>query len=153
MADEVRNLASKSANAAKQTTDLIEGSMQSVKNGTAIADLTAKGLNEIAAKVEQVGGTIVKIDIASSDQATAIQQITDGVDQVSSVVQTNSATAEESAAASEELSAQAEMLRKLVSNFKLKNKGFAASDTVRGNSRADDIDAGNIQGMPAAQKY
>ncbi|WP_312694183.1 methyl-accepting chemotaxis protein [Caproiciproducens sp.] len=153
VADEVRNLASKSANAAKQTTDLIEGSMQSVKNGTAIADLTAKGLNEIAAKVEQVGGTIVKIDIASSDQATAIQQITDGVDQVSSVVQTNSATAEESAAASEELSAQAEMLRKLVSNFKLKNKGFAASDTVRGNSRADDIDAGNIQGMPAAQKY
>ena len=153
VADEVRNLASKSANAAKQTTDLIEGSMQSVKNGTAIADLTAKGLNEIAAKVEQVGETIVKIDIASSDQATAIQQITDGVDQVSSVVQTNSATAEESAAASEELSAQAEMLRKLVSNFKLKNKGFTASDTVRGNSRADDIDAGNIQGVPAAQKY
>ena len=153
VADEVRNLASKSANAAKQTTDLIEGSVQSVKNGTAIADLTAKGLNEIAAKVEQVGETIVKIDIASSDQATAIQQITDGVDQVSSVVQTNSATAEESAAASEELSAQADMLRKLVSNFKLKNKGFTASDAVRGNSRADDVDTGNIHSAPAAQKY
>ena len=153
VADEVRNLASKSANAAKQTTDLIEGSMQSVKNGTAIADLTAKGLNEIAAKVEQVGETIVKIDLASSDQATAIQQITAGVDQVSSVVQTNSATAEESAAASEELSAQSEMLNKLVGKFKLKNKGFTAADTVPGNSRADNIDAGNIQGVPAAQKY
>ncbi len=122
VADEVRNLASKSANAAKQTTSLIEGSIQSVKNGTAIAGRTAKELNEIAAKVGLVGETIVKIDMASSDQAAAIEQITTGVDQVSAVVQTNSATAEESAAASEELSAQADMLRKLVGAFQLKKR-------------------------------
>jgi len=120
VADEVRNLASKSANAAKQTTALIESSILSVKGGSKIADLTAKELEEIAAKVQLVGETIQKIERASSDQAIAIEQITQGVEQVSSVVQTNSATAEESAAASEELSAQADMLSKLVGRFKLK---------------------------------
>ncbi len=120
VADEVRNLASKSANAAKQTTVLIESSIQSVKGGSKIADLTAKELEEISAKVQLVGETIQKIDHASSEQAIAIQQITQGVEQVSSVVQTNSATAEESAAASEELSAQANMLSKEVGRFKLK---------------------------------
>ncbi len=99
---------------------LIESSIQSVKGGSKIADLTAKELEEISAKVQLVGETIQKIDLASSEQAIAIQQITQGVEQVSSVVQTNSATAEESAAASEELSAQANMLSKEVGRFKLK---------------------------------
>nr|WP_319488783.1 methyl-accepting chemotaxis protein [uncultured Caproiciproducens sp.] len=153
VADEVRNLASKSANAAKQTTDLIESSIQSVRNGTAIADVTAKGLNEIAAKVELVGETILKIDIASSDQATAIEQITSGVDQVSAVVQTNSATAEESAAASEELSAQAEMLSKLVGSFKLKAKGSYAADTRAQDGSVGSGDLGERQDVPANQKY
>ncbi|HEX3037575.1 MAG TPA: methyl-accepting chemotaxis protein [Oscillospiraceae bacterium] len=120
VADEVRNLASKSADAAKQTTALIEDSMNAVKDGSKIADQTAQLLSVVEEKVELVGGTIQKIDKASSEQAMAIAQITQGIEQVSAVVQTNSATAEESAAASEELSAQANMLSKLIEKFKLK---------------------------------
>jgi len=106
VADEMRNLASKSADAAKQTTSLIESSILSVKGGSKIADLTAKELEKIAAKVQLVGETIQKIKRATSDQAIAIEQITQGVEQVSSVVQTNSA--------------QVDMLSKLVGRFKLK---------------------------------
>ena len=65
--------------------------------------------------------------MASNDQATSIAQITQGIEQVSQVVQTNSATAEESAAASEELSGQAELLKSMVSEFKLKNKTSGAA--------------------------
>ena len=120
VADEVRNLANKSANAAKQTTVLIESSINDVQDGSKIADQTAKLLAEVQEKVQLVGGTIQKIDQASTEQAAAITQITQGVEQVSAVVQTNSATAEQSAASSEELSAQADMLRKLIAKFTLK---------------------------------
>ncbi|HSQ88407.1 MAG TPA: methyl-accepting chemotaxis protein, partial [Romboutsia sp.] len=58
---------------------------------------------------------------ASDEQASAITQVTLGVEQISEVVQTNSATSEESAAASEELSGQAQMLKSLIENFKLKD--------------------------------
>ena len=66
-----------------------------------------------------VVATIGQISSDSTEQADAIGQVTQGIDQVSSVVQTNSATAEESAAASEELSGQAQLLKKLISQFRL----------------------------------
>jgi len=119
VADEVRNLANKSALAAKDTASLIEGSIEAVENGTKIAIDTSTALDEIVAKSEQLNDGIVQIAEASNEQAGAISQVTTGVDQISAVVQTNSATAEESAAASEELSAQAQMLKTLISGFKL----------------------------------
>ena len=121
VADEVRNLASKSASAAKQTTVLIEGSIRDVQDGSKIASQTASQLSEVAAKVQLVGETIDRIDQASAEQAAAVAQISQGINQVTAVVQTNSATAEQSAAASEELSAQAQMLTKLISKFTLKD--------------------------------
>ena len=122
VADEVRNLASKSADAAKQTTRLIEGSVESVEKGTEIAQETAKALEEVKKHSEMVVETISKIQNASTEQAEAINQITIGLEQVSAVVQTNSATSEESAAASEELSGQAQMLREEISQFKLSSE-------------------------------
>lgn len=122
VADEVRNLASKSADAAKQTTRLIEGSVESVEKGTEIAQETAKALEEVKRHSEMVVETISKIQNASTEQAEAINQITIGLEQVSAVVQTNSATSEESAAASEELSGQAQMLREEISQFKLSSE-------------------------------
>ncbi|MEG1894902.1 MAG: methyl-accepting chemotaxis protein, partial [Oscillospiraceae bacterium] len=121
VADEVRNLASKSAEAAKGTTALIEGSVEAVKNGTRLVDDTAKSLGTVAQSAKDVGELIDRIAAASNDQASAATQVTQGVEQISSVVQTNSATAEESAAASEELSGQATMLRQLVEKFKLQS--------------------------------
>ncbi|WP_373483211.1 methyl-accepting chemotaxis protein [Acetobacterium sp.] len=123
VAEEVRSLAARSAEAAKETTGLIEGSIESVDVGTKIADETSESLKEILSEIEKVTDLVGNIARASNDQATEIAQITQGIDQVSTVVQTNSATAEESAAASEELSGQAEMLKQMVGAFKIKKKG------------------------------
>lgn len=74
---------------------------------------------------------------ASTAQAASINQVTQGVGQISSVVQTNSATAEESAAASEELSGQAQMLKNLVGKFQLKGSAALVGDMVEPGGKPD----------------
>lgn len=125
VADEVRNLAGKSAEASTNTSALIEESIQAVERGIRIANETAQSLDEVVDGVDDVSTTIELITEASEEQASALAQVNQGVDQISSVVQTNSATAEQSAAASEELSEQSQLLKRLVSNFKLLDQGGA----------------------------
>ncbi len=120
VADEVRDLASKSAEASKNTSSLIEATVHSVQEGAGIADQTAESLERIVRSSEQAAKLIHEISKASQEQATAIAQVTQGIDQISSVVQNNSATSEESAAASEEMSGQAQLLKDLVKQFKIK---------------------------------
>ncbi len=119
VADEVRNLAAKSAEAANETTALIEGSMEKVEAGTHIADETAAALSEIVKGIGKAAELVSNIATASGDQATSIAEVNKGIEQVSQVVQSNTATAEESAASSQELYGQAEMLKNLVSSFKV----------------------------------
>ncbi len=121
VADEVRNLASKSAEAASNTTVLIEGTILAVENGTNIVDRTAEAISETVESTKSAVTYVDKISTAAVSQAEAISQVTMGMDQISSVVQTNSATAEESAAASEELSSQSQLLKSLISRFKLRS--------------------------------
>ncbi|MSS11345.1 methyl-accepting chemotaxis protein [Clostridium sp. WB02_MRS01] len=121
VADEVRNLASKSAEAAKDTTELIQNTLTAIENGNDMVIKTEKHLNQIAGRAKTVNMLIKMITAASEAQASTVEQINLGINQISSVIQTNSATAEESAASSEELSAQAETLNNLVAHFKLTN--------------------------------
>ena len=119
VADEVRNLAAKSAEAAKQTADLIQRSVATVAEGTQITAQTAQILQNVEEKSNLVSESIVKIDQSSTEQAVAIEQVKQGLNQVSAVVQTNAATAEENSATSEEMSAQAATLREEVGKFAL----------------------------------
>ena len=122
VADEVRNLANKSAEASKDTSSLIKATIQSVQEGTDIANQTAESLDRIVLSSKESAKLVQDISKASQEQAVAISQVTMGIDQISSVVHTNSATSEESAAASEELSNQARILMNLVKQFKIKEK-------------------------------
>ncbi len=119
VADEVRNLASKSDEAAKATKELIESSITAVNEGSQVVNKVTESL-ELTSSI--AGNVTTQMDIvvkAVENQTTAITQVTEGIDQISSVVQTNSATAQESAAASEELSAEANGLKQLVDRFTL----------------------------------
>ena len=120
VAEEVRNLAARSANAAKETTEMIEGSINKVQEGTKIANETAEALGRIVESVTNASRLVEEIASASNEQAAGIEQINQAIMQVSEVTQTNSATSEEAAAASEELSSQAEVLKEAVNRFKLK---------------------------------
>jgi methyl-accepting chemotaxis protein len=127
VAEEVRNLAAKSAQAAAETAELIEDSIQKVQAGTAIAGETATALEQITGAVRQSESIIHGIAEASNYQATAIAQINQAIEQVSQVVQNNSATSEECAAASIELSNQAARMRDLLAVYQL-----SGSDSGRG---------------------
>ena len=123
VAEEVRSLAARSAKAARETADLIEGSKDRVNEGNRIAKETAEALSEIVAGIVKVGDLVGEMSAASNEQAQGIAQISQGLGQIDQVTQQNTATAEETAAAAEELSGQADELRNLISQFKLKEDG------------------------------
>ncbi len=123
VAEEVRNLAARSAKAASETAELIEGSVEKTHNGTQIAERTAGGaLEEIVGSIGKVTDLVGEIAAASSEQAQGISQVNIGLQQIDQVIQQNTASAEESAATSEELSSQAaELKHQLGGRFVLKS--------------------------------
>jgi len=121
VADEVRNLAGKSAEAAKQTTILIENSILAINKGTDLAKETGISLKKIVEKTKETSFLIEEIANASSHQTVSVNQIKSGIEQIASVTQENASTAELSAANSEELSGQSQVLNELVSKFKINN--------------------------------
>ncbi|MDR2933088.1 MAG: methyl-accepting chemotaxis protein [Oscillospiraceae bacterium] len=120
VADEVRSLAAKSAEAARESGELIENSMQKAELGVQIAKQTADILGEIVSGIRESNQVVGEIPVASKEQSVAIDQINTGINEVASTVQQNSATAQQTAAASEQMRGQAHVLDNLVSQFKLK---------------------------------
>jgi methyl-accepting chemotaxis protein/methyl-accepting chemotaxis protein-1 (serine sensor receptor) len=109
VADEVRSLAQRSAQAAKDTADLIEESSQKAQQGSTKVAQVAQSISSITESVGRVKGLVDEVSVASRQQAQGIDQVTHAIAQMEKVTQSTAATAEESAAASEELSAQAQM--------------------------------------------
>jgi methyl-accepting chemotaxis protein len=122
VADEVRNLAVKSADAAKETMILIETSLRNVDAGSKVTGDAVAALNGIVESVDGTANAIASIENASNEQARSITNVSAGLSRVMQVAQANTATSEESAAASEELSGQAQILKEAVGNFTLSKK-------------------------------
>ena len=117
VADEVRNLAMRAADAAKNTSGLIEGTVKKVKDGGELVTKTNEAFTEVAQSAGKVGELVGEIAAASNEQAQSIEQINKAVNEVDKVVQGTSASAEESASASEEMNAQAEQMREFVAEL------------------------------------
>ena len=121
VAEEVRSLAAKSAESARETGSLIANSMEKAQLGTQIAGETAISLGEIVSGIDESAKIISEIARSSEDQNNAITQINSAINGVAQVVQQTSATAQQSAAASQVMSNQANVLERLISTFKLKS--------------------------------
>lgn len=120
VAEEVRTLAGKSANAARETTELLGETISAMEEGVNAADNTAKSMLAAVGLAEEMDSLIGSIAEYAKEQAVTAGEISHGIDQIAIVVQTNVSTAESSAAASEELSGQAAALKEQVSRFRLK---------------------------------
>ena len=114
VAEEVRSLAQRSAQAARETADKIEGAITKTGQGVQITEKVAKSLSEIVDKARQVDQLVAEVCTASREQSQGVHQITAAVTQMDKVVQSNAASAEESASAAEELNAQSHALREAV---------------------------------------
>ena len=128
VADEVRNLAMRAAEAAKNTSGLIEETIKKVGNGSDLVAKTNEAFQEVSTSTGKVGELVGEIAAASQEQAQGIDQVNQAVTQMDKVTQGNAANAEESASAAEELNAQAENMRGAVGELVKVVMGAAANN-------------------------
>ena len=153
VAAEVRNLAQRSAAAAKEIKTLIDDSVNKVESGTKLVDEAGKTMEEIVAAVKRVTDIMSEISAASNEQSQGIEQVNQAITQMDEVTQQNAALVEEAAAAAESLEEEAHNLTKSVSVFKLsvggKNSGkpvaLLALPGKAGTSHFDDAIAAHIK--------
>ncbi len=119
---EIQTLASRTAGATKNISELVQKVMKTVENGSGITDKTNESLNRVSGVSDGIEKALKDIAASSETQAQSVEQINIGIEQIGDAVQNNSATAEQSAAASEEMSSNAQILHERVSVFKLKKQ-------------------------------
>ncbi|VTT97880.1 chemotaxis protein : Methyl-accepting chemotaxis protein OS=Pseudoalteromonas sp. BSi20429 GN=mcp PE=4 SV=1: 4HB_MCP_1: HAMP: PAS_9: PAS_8: MCPsignal [Gemmataceae bacterium] len=141
VASEVRNLAQRSATAAKEIKALIQDSVKKVDTGTELVNRSGSTLNEIVTSVKRVTDIVTEIAAASREQSTGIDQVNKAVSQMDTVTQRNASQTEEMSATSQTLTEQANQLRELVGRFKLsetatRGAGPAPAPAARGRAAA-----------------
>ena len=119
VATEVRNLAQRSAAAAKEIKELITASVQQVQAGGRLADSAGAAMQEIVGSVQNVAGLMGQIALASEEQSLGIDQVNQAVTQMDDTTQRNAALVEQAAAAAQSLQEQAAQLEQVVNSFKL----------------------------------
>ena len=130
VAEAVRNLAQRSAEAAKEITELIKESGQKVERGSGIADASGAVLNEIVNSVKKVADLNNEISEASSEQSIGLNQISSAMNQLDKVTQQNAASSEEAAASAEEMSAQAKAVQDMVARLHIVISGDSHGRTT-----------------------
>jgi len=113
VADEVRNLAMRAAEAARNTADLIEGTIKKVNYGAGLVAQSGQIFSEVTTTVTKVGGLVEEIAAASREQSQGVDQLNKAMTEIDKATQRNAANAEESAASAEEMNAQAEQIKDL----------------------------------------
>jgi methyl-accepting chemotaxis protein len=119
VATEVRNLAQRSATAAKEIKGLIAESVREVEDGVKLVNQAGSAMDEVVTSFQQVANLVTEISGASREQSSGIEQVTQAVSQMDEVTQQNAALVEEAAAAAESLEEQARGLVQAVGSFKL----------------------------------
>ena len=135
VAGEVRNLAGRSAEAAKEIQALINDSVEKIEAGNKLVEETGETLKGIIDGVQNVAQTISEISSASQEQASGIDQVNKAVAQMDEVVQQNASLVEEAAATSENLNGEAEEMQQLMSTFKI-NSSFVVNQNQAQNAPA-----------------
>lgn len=136
VASEVRNLAQRSAEAAKEIKTLINDSVQKVEEGSRLVDESGTTLEEIVNSVKKVSDIIAEIAAASEEQSAGIEQVNKAVTQMDQMTQQNAALVEEAAAASESMDEQSKGLNKLMEYFNVGDAEAGAS--VQAERRSED---------------
>lgn len=135
VAAEVRSLAQRSANSAREIRDLINQSAEEVNSGSKLADAAGETMREMLHGIEQVGHIMNEIAVASQEQSSGIAQVNIAVGQMDDATQQNAAMVQEAASAAASLREQAELLVQAVSTFQLPGQASAqALETERGHS-------------------
>jgi methyl-accepting chemotaxis protein len=126
VASEVRNLAQRSAAAAKEIKTLISASVERVEQGTALVDQAGVTMNEVVAAIKRVTGIVGEISTASAEQSSGVAQVGEAVTQMDQATQQNAALVEQSAAAADGLRVQAQQLVQAVAVFRIGQGGAGA---------------------------
>jgi methyl-accepting chemotaxis protein len=163
VADEVRNLAMRAAEAAKDTAELIEGTVKKVNDGSDLVQTTNEAFSRVSESTGKVGNIVGEISGASEEQSNGIEQVNIAVTEMDKIVQQNAANAEESASASEEMNAQAEQLKDYVGELVQLVTGKRDRQVSSGIQRhsasrkakkttAQSLDAPKKKGLPPGKK-
>jgi hypothetical protein len=137
VAAEVRKLAQRCGEAAKEIKALIGDSVEKIEGGTRLVDASGQTLNEIVMAVKKVSDIVAEIALASQEQSTGIEQVNKAVMQMDEMTQQNAALVEEAAAASEAVDAQAQTLRQLITFFKMETPDSEPVQGASGSMRSE----------------
>jgi methyl-accepting chemotaxis protein len=135
VAGEVRNLAQRSAAAAKEIKSLISDSVAKVDDGAKLVDAAGSTMEEIVTSVKRVTDIMAEISLASQEQSAGIEQVNQAIGQMDEATQQNAALVEQAGSAASALQSEAENLARLVSIFKLDAADKAQRRPARGTSQ------------------
>jgi len=148
VATEVRNLAQRSASAAKEIKVLIDDSVEKVDSGTKLVVRAGDTMSEVVASVKQVSDIVAEISAATTEQNAGIAQVHQSITSMDQVTQQNAALVEETAAASQAMQDQAEILARAVSAFRIDAAHFKAAPVLRNASRPSTSSSVTVRPSP-----